>query len=101
LRNGHRVFSFTYHSPSLAPGNTPYVRSAADLRAFLQRIERYLDFLPGRSAARRRRHSRSRRLPNDGAWRGPRRPNTPRSPIARRGANRWRRSIEMALPNTQ
>lgn len=44
LRKGHRVFSFTYHSPSLAPGNTPYVRSAEDLHAFLERIERYLRF---------------------------------------------------------
>jgi hypothetical protein len=44
LRKGHRVFSFTYHSPSLAPGNTPYVRNEADLRAFLQRIEEYLRF---------------------------------------------------------
>jgi hypothetical protein len=44
LRKGHRVFSFTYHSPSLAPGNTPYVRSEADLRLFLQRIEQYLRF---------------------------------------------------------
>lgn len=47
LRTGHRVFSFTYHSPSLAPGNTPYVRSEADLRAFLRRIEQYLDFFIG------------------------------------------------------
>jgi hypothetical protein len=44
LRKGHRVFSFAYHSPSLAPGNTPYVRSEADLRGFLQRIEQYLAF---------------------------------------------------------
>src|SRR5215470_10041026 len=44
LRKRHRIFNFTYHSPSLAPGNTPYVRSEADLRAFLQRIERYLRF---------------------------------------------------------
>jgi hypothetical protein len=44
LRKGHRVFSFSYHSPSLAPGNTPYVRSEEDLRAFLQKIERYLKF---------------------------------------------------------
>jgi hypothetical protein len=54
LRNGHRVFSFTYHSPSLAPGNTPYVRNEADLRAFLWRIEQYLDYfmseLGGRAA---------------------------------------------------
>jgi hypothetical protein len=44
LRKGHRIFNFAYHSPSLAPGNTPYVRSDADLRAFLQRIEQYLSF---------------------------------------------------------
>jgi hypothetical protein len=44
LRKGCRVFSFTYHSPSLAPGNTPYVRSERDLRDFLDRIERYLGF---------------------------------------------------------
>jgi hypothetical protein len=52
LRSGHRVFSFTYHSPSLAPGNTPYVRSAADLRAFLRRIEQYLDFFMGEIGGR-------------------------------------------------
>jgi hypothetical protein len=44
LREGYRVFSLTYHSPSLAPGNTPYVRSEADLQAFLTRIEQYLKF---------------------------------------------------------
>ncbi|HEY3909969.1 MAG TPA: polysaccharide deacetylase family protein [Stellaceae bacterium] len=52
LRKGHRVFSFTYHSPSLAPGNTPYVRSEADLRAFLRRIEEYLDFFTGKLGGR-------------------------------------------------
>ena len=44
LRRGHRVFSFTYHRPSLAPGNTPYVRDPADLEVFLRRIEQYLEF---------------------------------------------------------
>lgn len=52
LRDGHRVFSFTYHSPSLAPGNTPYVRSEAELRAFLRRIEQYLDFFMGELGGR-------------------------------------------------
>lgn len=52
LRNGHRVFSFTYHSPSLAPGNTPYVRSEADLSAFLRRIEQYLEFFMGELGGR-------------------------------------------------
>jgi hypothetical protein len=44
---GQRVFSFTYHSPSLAPGNTPYVRSEAELRGFLDRFERYFDYFFG------------------------------------------------------
>jgi len=52
LRHGHRVFSFTYHSPSLAAGNTPYVRSEADLRSFLRKIEQYLDFFMGELGGR-------------------------------------------------
>ena len=44
LRRGHRVFSLTFHSPSLAPGNTPYVRDDAQLQSFLRRIEQYLEF---------------------------------------------------------
>ena len=44
LRKGHRVFNFTYHSPSLAPGNTPYVRTQGDLRIFLKRIDSYMHF---------------------------------------------------------
>jgi hypothetical protein len=52
LRGGQRVFNFTYHSPSLAPGNTPYVRSDADLRAFLHRIEQYLEFFSGEVGGR-------------------------------------------------
>lgn len=35
LAQGHRVFTMTYHSPSLVPGHTPYVRTAADLDRFL------------------------------------------------------------------
>jgi len=41
---GHRLFSLTYHSPSLAPGHTPYVRDEADLAAFLAGIEQVLTF---------------------------------------------------------
>ncbi|WP_288254996.1 glycosyltransferase [uncultured Hydrogenophaga sp.] len=37
---GVRVFSLTYHSPSLAPGHTPYVRNDQDLQEFLRRIDR-------------------------------------------------------------
>lgn len=31
---GVRVLNFSFHSPSVAPGKTPYVRDAADLAAF-------------------------------------------------------------------
>ncbi len=41
---GHRLFSLTYHSPSLAPGHTPYVRDEADLAAFLANIEKVLTY---------------------------------------------------------
>ena len=34
LDHGVRVLNFSFHSPSLAPGHTPYVRDAADLKAF-------------------------------------------------------------------
>lgn len=44
LRGGTRVFSLSYHSPSLAPGNTPYVRSEADLERFLCTLENYFDY---------------------------------------------------------
>ncbi len=44
LRRGYRVFSLTFHSPSLAPGNTPYVRDSAQLQSFLRCIEQYLEF---------------------------------------------------------
>jgi hypothetical protein len=41
---GHRLFTLTYHSPSLAPGHTPYVRDEADLERFLASIETVLAF---------------------------------------------------------
>lgn len=31
---GERLLNFSFHSPSLVPGNTPYVRDAADLAVF-------------------------------------------------------------------
>jgi hypothetical protein len=41
---GHTIFSLTYHSPSLEPGHTPYVRSEAELDRFLGSIETVLTF---------------------------------------------------------
>ncbi len=52
---GLRTFSLTFHSPSVEPGHTPYVRTDADLREFLARIDgfcelffRELGGVPGR-----------------------------------------------------
>jgi hypothetical protein len=44
LRQGHRVFTLSYHSPSLAPGHTPYVRTSGDLSNFLDNMKRVLEF---------------------------------------------------------
>jgi hypothetical protein len=47
LAAGKRLFSFSYHSPSLVPGNTPYVRTEAELQRFLGVIERYCEYFFG------------------------------------------------------
>ena len=46
-RRGKRMFCFTYHSASLVPDGTPYVRSEAELRQFLDVIERYCAYFFG------------------------------------------------------
>lgn len=40
--DGVRVLNFAFHSPSLAPGNTPYVRDDGDLAAFWRWWDRVL-----------------------------------------------------------
>ena len=44
VRGGRRTFSLVYHSPSLAPGHTPYVRTEADLHRFLATVEDVLTY---------------------------------------------------------
>ena len=44
LKRGERIFTLSYHSPSLEPGNTPYVRTYRDLAIFLDRISGFLSF---------------------------------------------------------
>ena len=44
MADGVRVFVFSFHSPSVMPGGTPYVRSEADLGRFLDKCRRYFDF---------------------------------------------------------
>jgi hypothetical protein len=46
-RDGVRTFSLTLHSPSLRPGCTPYVRTAADRDLLLQTIDRYCAYFTG------------------------------------------------------
>jgi hypothetical protein len=44
---GQRVFSFTYHSPSLAAGHTPYTPDNVSLGEFLDRFRRYFEWFMG------------------------------------------------------
>jgi hypothetical protein len=48
LADGVRTFALTFHSPSLKPGCTRYVRSLAERDAFLSAIDRYCDYFLGR-----------------------------------------------------
>jgi uncharacterized protein Usg len=41
---GLRTFTLSFHSPSCAPGFTPYVRTAAELESFIQRIRGFVEF---------------------------------------------------------
>ena len=55
LAQGQRVFVLTYHSPSLEPGNTPYVRTEAERERFLAWLDEYYAFfreeIGGRAAS--------------------------------------------------
>lgn len=42
VNSGGDVLAFTFHSPTLLPGATPFVRDDSDLNGFLHRIERFL-----------------------------------------------------------
>ena len=44
--------TLTFHSPSVEPGHTPYVRTQAGPRPFLRSIERYCEFFFGELAGR-------------------------------------------------
>lgn len=47
LKRGGRCFVFSFHSPSVKVGCTPYVTSQRQLDDFLDRIRRYFDFFIG------------------------------------------------------
>jgi hypothetical protein len=48
MDHGVRLLSMSFHSPSLQPGHTPYVRTEADLAAFY----RWFDVVLGHAAKR-------------------------------------------------
>jgi hypothetical protein len=50
LGEGLRLLNFSFHSPSLAHGHTPYVRDAGDLAKFLGWWDAVLDLLDRRGA---------------------------------------------------
>jgi hypothetical protein len=44
LADGVRVFVFSFHSPSVMPGGTPYVRSEKELERFLGKCRGYFGY---------------------------------------------------------
>jgi hypothetical protein len=48
LADGITLLSLTFHSPSVEPGHTPYVRTQSELDTFLATIERYFEFFFGK-----------------------------------------------------
>ena len=47
LDDGQRIFVFSFHSPSVQPGFTPYVRDDEDLRRFLEKASGYFAWFMG------------------------------------------------------
>jgi hypothetical protein len=45
LADGHKLISISFHSPSLAPGHTPYVRNSGELNAFYRWWDKILQYL--------------------------------------------------------
>lgn len=55
LARGERYFMLTYHSSTLLPGGTPYVRSVADREEFLHALESYFEFFMSECGGRSKR----------------------------------------------
>jgi hypothetical protein len=43
-KQGVRTFTWSFHSPSVVPGNTSYVQNEAQLKAFLSSFRQFFDF---------------------------------------------------------
>jgi hypothetical protein len=46
-RDGLRIFSLSFHSPSVEPGHTPFVRTSRDLDDFLRSLRAFLSYFMG------------------------------------------------------
>ncbi|MBI5588798.1 MAG: polysaccharide deacetylase family protein [Deltaproteobacteria bacterium] len=44
VKRGHKVVNMFFHSPTLTPGLTPFVRTTDDVKRFLRTIREYLEF---------------------------------------------------------
>ena len=44
IQKGFRIFTYAFHSPSLEINNTPYVKTASDLDAFLHNMDSFFNF---------------------------------------------------------
>ena len=47
FKNGHKVLNLSFHSTTLLPGKTPFVRTMQDLSIFLKKIESFIQFAAG------------------------------------------------------
>jgi hypothetical protein len=52
LAAGQGIFNFSFHSPSLAAGHTPYVRTRAELNRFRATMDGYFDYAVGQRGLR-------------------------------------------------
>lgn len=52
MKDGLRVFSLAFHSPSLHPGMTPHVRTSKDLERLLNRFRIFFEFFLGELGGR-------------------------------------------------
>lgn len=45
MNNGHKFLNMSFHSTSLLPGKSPFVKNGKDLELFLDKIDKYLNFI--------------------------------------------------------
>jgi len=74
LRRGERVFTFSFHSTSLEPGCTSYVRNEKEQRRFLESCRQFFEYFVGERRARPMTPLELRAYLVDRGWSGGARP---------------------------